>query len=401
MSVDKVDFVPFSVPSIGKEEEDAVLNVIRSGWLTTGKITLEFERLFAEKLGAKFALAVNSATSGLILAMEALGIGKNSKILTTPYTFISTATAASHLGAQIEYADIEENSYSIDPAKIEEKLAKDSSIKAVVPVHIAGNPCNMKEICRVAKKYGVAVLEDCAHAFPSKTDDGFCGTLGDIGVFSFYATKTMTTAEGGMIVTNDEKLASRIKKMRLHGIDRDVWNRYTDKKASWLYDVVEPGFKCNLPDLLSAMGIEQLKKSDSFLEKRLAIIDQYNKAFSKYDAFILPPDGKGNAWHLYLLGLNFEKLSCTRDEFASELQKNGLGISMHFIPHYHFSLWEHNENLLGNLTKENGGFCAKNFPNCEKHFLRTVTLPLWPDMSEDMVEKVIDVVIQTGKKYAK
>jgi len=400
MPSDKIDFVPFSVPSIGKEEENAVLNVLRSGWLTTGKITLEFEKLFAEKLGAKFALAVNSATSGLILAMEALGITRGTKILTTPYTFISTATAASHLGAQIEYADIEKDSYSIDPVKIEEQLSKDKNIKVVVPVHIAGNPCNMKEICRIAKKYGVSVLEDCAHAFPSKTKEGFCGTLGDIGVFSFYATKTMTTAEGGMIVTNDEKLASRIKKMRLHGIDRDVWNRYTDKKASWLYDVVEPGFKFNLPDLLSAMGIEQLKKSDLFLKKRISIIKKYNEAFAKHDCFILPPDNEGNAWHLYLLGLNFEKLNCTRDEFASELQKNGLGISMHFIPHYHFSIWKHNDNLLGDLTKADEGFCEKKFPNCEKHFLRTVTLPLWPDMMDEMVQKVIEVVIQTGKKYA-
>ena len=384
-----VDFIPFALPEIGEEEEKAVLEVLKSGWITTGKVTLEFEKEFAKKLNVPHALAVNSATSGLILALEACKIGPGDKVLTTPYTFISTATSCLHLGAEVVYADIEKDSFNIDPEKIEEQLAKDSSIKAIIPVHIAGNICDMKKICAIAKKYDVYVIEDAAHAFPAKSSDGWAGTFGDIGVFSFYATKTITTAEGGMVVTSNPELAKRMTTMRLHGIDRNVWDRYTSKKASWQYDVVDAGFKCNLPDILSAIGIEQLKKADSFLEKRKAIVEKYNDAFSKYDFFILPPDSDGNAWHLYLLGLNLSKLKIDRDEFGNLLQEKGIGISMHFIPHYKFSLWQGT-----NLSE-------KDFPNAEEHFLRTLSLPLWPGMTEIMVQKVIDTVIKIGIENAR
>lgn len=384
----KENYIPFSVPEIGKEEEEAVLKVLKSGWLTTGKIALEFENEFAKKLNVKHALAVNSATSGLILALEACKIGPGDTVLTTPYTFISTATSCLHLGADVEFADIEENSFNIDPEKIEEKLKNNSTIKAIIPVHIAGNICNMKKICEIAKKYDVFVIEDSAHAFPAKSKDGYAGTFGDIGVFSFYATKTITTAEGGMIVTSNSELAKRMSIMRLHGIDRPVWDRYTSKKASWEYDVVDVGYKCNMPDILAAIGIQQLKKADLFLEKRIKIINKYNEAFSKYEYFILPPDSDGNAWHLYLLGLNLSKFSISRNEFAQELQENGIGISMHFIPHYNFSVFKYKSD-----------FNKNNFPNTEKHFQRTISLPLWPNMTDEMIDKVITTVINLGKKY--
>ena len=235
------NFIPFAIPAIEQEEKDAVINVLNSGWITTGKVTLEFETEFAKKLNVPYALAVNSATSGLILALEACKIGPGDKVLTTPYTFISTATSCLHLGAEVVYADIEKDSFNIDPEKIEEQLAKDSSIKAIIPVHIAGNICDMKKICEIAKKYEVYVIEDAAHAFPAKSVDGWAGTFGDMGVFSFYATKTITTAEGGMVVTSNPELAKRMTTMRLHGIDRNVWDRYTSKKASWQYDVVDAG----------------------------------------------------------------------------------------------------------------------------------------------------------------
>lgn len=379
------NFIPFAIPEIGQEEEKAVLEVLKSGWLTTGKIALDFEKEFAKKLNVPYALAVNSATSGLILALEALKIGPGDKVLTTPYTFISTATSCLHLGAEIEYADIEKDSYNIDPDKIEEKLKNDSSIKAIIPVHIAGNICNMKRICEIAKKYDVYIIEDAAHAFPAKSKDGWTGTFGDIGVFSFYATKTITTAEGGMVVTSNEELAKRMTTMRLHGIDRNVWDRYTSKKASWEYDVVDAGFKFNLPDILAAIGVEQLKKADFFLEKRKRIVEKYNQEFSKYDFFILPPDSDGNAWHLYLLGLNLSKLKIDRNEFSKILQENGIGISMHFIPHYKFSLFKHRAELN-----------EKNFPNAEEHYQRTISLPLWPGMTDEMIKKVIQTVVQVG-----
>ena len=384
------NFIPFAIPAIEQEEKDAVINVLNSGWITTGKVTLEFENEFAKKLNVPYALAVNSATSGLILALEACKIGPGDKVLTTPYTFISTATSCLHLGAEVVYADIEKDSFNIDPEKIEEQLAKDSSIKAIIPVHIAGNICDMKKICKIAKKYEVYVIEDAAHAFPAKSVDGWAGTFGDMGVFSFYATKTITTAEGGMVVTSNPELAKRMTTMRLHGIDRNVWDRYTSKKASWQYDVVDAGFKFNLPDILSAIGIEQLKKADFFLEKRKRIVEKYNQEFSKYDFFILPPDSDGNAWHLYLLGLNLSKLKIDRDEFGNLLQESGIGISMHFIPHYKFSLWKGRTDLS-----------EKYFPNAEEHFLRTISLPLWPEMTETMVQKVIDTVVKIGIENAR
>ena len=384
------NFIPFAIPEIGQEEEKAVLEVLKSGWLTTGKVALEFEKEFAKKLNVPYALAVNSATSGLILALEALKIGPGDKVLTTPYTFISTATSCLHLGAEIEYADIEKDSYNIDPEKIEEKLKNDSSIKAIIPVHIAGNICNMEKICEIAKKYDVYVIEDSAHAFPAKSKDGWAGTFGDIGVFSFYATKTITTAEGGMVVTSNPELAQRMTTMRLHGIDRNVWDRYTSKKASWEYDIIDAGFKFNLPDILAAIGVEQLKKADLFLEKRKRIVEKYNQEFSKHEIFILPPDSDGNAWHLYLLGLNLSKLKIDRNEFAKILQENGIGISMHFIPHYKFSLFKHRTDLS-----------EKYFPNAEEHYQRTISLPLWPGMTDEMVEKVIDTVIKIGIENAR
>ena len=384
------NFIPFAIPAIEQEEKDAVINVLNSGWITTGKVTLEFENEFAKKLNVPYTLAVNSATSGLILALEACKIGPGDKVLTTPYTFISTATSCLHLGAEVVYADIEKDSFNIDPEKIEEQLAKDSSIKAIIPVHIAGNICDMKKICEIAKKYEVYVIEDAAHAFPAKSVDGWAGTFGDMGVFSFYATKTITTAEGGMVVTSNPELAKRMTTMRLHGIDRNVWDRYTSKKASWQYDVVDAGFKFNLPDILSAIGIEQLKKADFFLEKRKRIVEKYNQEFSKYDFFILPPDSDGNAWHLYLLGLNLSKLKIDRDEFGNLLQESGIGISMHFIPHYKFSLWKGRTDLS-----------EKYFPNAEEHFLRTISLPLWPGMTETMVQKVIDTVVKIGIENAR
>ncbi len=378
--------VPFFLPSIGKEEENAVLEVMRSGWLTTGKVTLEFEKEFAKKVGCKHAIAVNSATSGLMLAMEACGIREGTKILTSPYTFVSTATAAIHLGGGIVYADIEKDTYSISPEQIEQKLAKDRSIRAIVPIHIAGNVCNMKRIKEIAKRYGVKIIEDAAHSFPSKTEDGFAGTLGDIGVFSFYSTKTITTAEGGMICTNNDDIAKRISTMRMHGIDRTVWNRYTSDNASWEYDVIQAGYKCNLPDILSAIGIEQLKKSDIFFEKRKKIALQYTQAFKEYDFLECPPDEEGNSWHLYLLRVKENKLLVSRDEFAQILQKNGINVSMHFIPHYAFTYFKKTYKLK-----------KRDFPNTRRQYESTISIPLWPDMTAQMVEQVISEVIKTGQ----
>lgn len=383
--------VPFFKASIGKEEEDAAVRVLRSGWLTTGNEAHEFEKEFAAKTGAKHALAVNSNTSGMIMAMEACGVKAGKAVITTPYTFVSTAASARHLDADVYFADIEKDNYSIDPESIEKILGseKGKNVVAIVPVHIAGNVCNMKRIMEIAKKHGVYVIEDCAHSFPSPTDLGFAGTIGDVGVFSFYATKTMTTGEGGMVTTNNDVLAKRMSQMRLHGMNRDAWDRYTSTKASWEYDIIAPGFKSNLPDILAAIGRVQLAKTDEFDEKRKVHVEKYNREFSKLDFIKIPPTSKGDSRHLYLMRLNLEILDCDRNVFAKELQERGLGISMHFIPIFHFSYWKE-------LYPD---FKAENFPNAEEKYLETISLPLWPDMTEEMTDYVIECVKVVGEKH--
>lgn len=388
--------VPFFKPCIGQEEKDAVLSCMDSGWLTTGKVTLEFEKEFASYVGSKHALAVNSNTSGMILAMEACGVKAGKAVITTPYTFVSTAASALHLNGEVFFADIQKDSYSIDPDSIEKILKQDREHKicAIVPVHIAGNVCDMAKICELAARYStpdnrIYVIEDCAHSFPSKTSRGFAGTLGDAGIFSFYATKTMTTGEGGMVTTNNDELAKRMKTMRLHGMNRDAWDRYTSDKASFEYDIVDCGFKCNLPDVLSAIGREQLKKAESFRVSRTEIARVYNQTFKNHDVFKLPPDSDGNAWHLYLLRLDLSKLDCDRNTFAKELQDAGIGISMHFIAIFNFSYWK---KLYPQYTPE-------LFPNAQEHYLETISLPFYPFMTDEERDYVIKTVIETGEKH--
>ena len=413
--------VPFHRASITEDEENAVLEVLRSGWLTTGKYALDFEQKFSASLTESsdsiftkevvennrrelglsnskvLSLAVNSNTSGMILAMEACGVKSGTAVITTPYTFVSTAACARHLGADVYFADIEKDSYSIDCSKIEEILKKDAKspspkVRAIVPVHIAGNVCNMKKIMELAKKYStpnhkIYVIEDAAHSYPSPTELGFAGAIADAGVFSFYVTKTITTAEGGMVCTRSEELAKRMTAMRLHGMDRNTWDRYTSPKASWEYDIIAPGFKFNLPDVLAAIGSCQVDKAWNFYKQRKKIVDKYNNAFSKYDFIQLPPDsGSGNSWHLYLLRILPEKLKINREEFAKELQKSGLGISVHFIPIFHFTYWK---NLYPDFT-------AQNFPNAESQYQKTISIPLFPNETEEQANFVIETVIKTG-----
>ena len=384
--------IPFFKPTLGEAEKAAACAVIDSGWLTTGKVTHAFEEEFAAFTGARHALAVNSNTSGMVLAMEACGVGPGTSVITTPYTFVSTAACAAHLGAEVLFADTN----SIDPDKVEELLKSDrgSSVRAIVPVHIAGNLCDMERIKDLARRYSrpdhkIYVIEDAAHAFPCRTKAGMAGTLGDAGVFSFYATKTMTTGEGGMVTTDDAALAKRMTGMRLHGMNRDAWDRYTNPKASWQYDIVDLGYKYNLPDLLAAIGREQLKQADTFDSQRKAVAARYNEAFSRMDFAILPPDGEGNSWHLYILRLNLAKLDCDRDTFALELQEAGVGISMHFIPIFHFSYWQ----------KRYPDFTADLFPNAESHYISAITLPLFPGMTQEQADYVIGTVTALGARH--
>lgn len=404
--------VPFHRAAITKDEENAVLDVLRSGWLTTGKYALEFEKKFSASVSDTdkmkearralslsdseiISLAVNSNTSGMILAMEACGVREGTAVITTPYTFVSTAACARHLNADVFFADVEKDNYSIDPVKIEEILKKDTEhrVRAIVPVHIAGNVCNMHRIMELAQKYStpehkIRVIEDAAHSYPSPTELGYAGTIGDAGVFSFYVTKTITTAEGGMVCTRDSELARRMTVMRMHGMDRTTWDRYTSSRASWEYDIIALGYKFNLPDILAAIGCCQVDRAQLFYEQRKRIVDMYNKAFSKLDFIRLPPDGEGNSWHLYLMCIIPEKLKITREEFAKKMQEAGLGISVHFIPIFHFTYWR---ELYPDFT-------AENFPNAERQYNNTISIPLFPDMTDEQAQLVIDTVIKIGNE---
>ncbi|MDR2068986.1 MAG: DegT/DnrJ/EryC1/StrS family aminotransferase [Spirochaetaceae bacterium] len=422
------EYIPFARPHVGKEEEEAVLRVLRSGWLTTGMEALTFEKEFAAFLDgpeAKSAdstrapglpplqaLAVNSATSGLHLALEACGTGPGDLVLLPSYTFTATAEAARYLGAEPVFVDVSPDSFHMDPAALEKTLSRldaglpaypqrggrgpRGKVSAVVPVHYGGLPCDMKRIMEIAQGRGFRVIEDAAHSFPSRIPgapaetgtaplDAFAGTLGDAGVFSFYATKTITTGEGGMVVSRDQTLAKRISIMRSHGIDRAVWNRYTDKKASWYYEVVEAGFKYNIPDILAALGRVQLKKALFLLKKREDIARRYDEAFGGDGRFFLPPTGTGDARHLYPLRLNMEELSLTREDFIEKLQEQGIGVSVHFIPLHIMPYYQRRYALE-----------AEDFPESVKSFTGVISLPIWPGMEEKQVERVIRAVKKTA-----
>ncbi len=379
------DFIPFALPSLGREEEEAVLAVLRSGWLTTGAVALRFEEEFAAFVGTPHALAVNSATSGLHLALEALGVGPGDRVVTSPYTFASTAAVARHLGAEVVFCDVVPGGYNLDTGRLAEVLASTRNVKAVIPVHVGGLPCDMEEILALARRYGCAVVEDAAHAFPSRMAGGFAGTLGDIGVYSFYATKTITTGDGGMVVTSDARLAKRMGTMRMHGIDRPVWDRYTSKTASWSYSVVEAGYKYNLPDLLAAIGREQLKKADRFLAERREIAGIYSAAFRDLPFAEPAPDGPGHAWHLYSLRLKPGTLRAGRDEFVGGLREAGVGTSVHFIPLHTMPYWARRYGLE-----------PESFPEALASFQRTVSLPIWQGMGPERARSVARAVAETG-----
>jgi dTDP-4-amino-4,6-dideoxygalactose transaminase len=376
------DFIPYAKPCLGPEEEAAVLAVLRSGWLTTGSVTKAFEEAFASFVGVDAALAVNSATSGLHLALEALGVGPGDRVVTTPYTFVSTAAVARHLGAEVTFCDIGKADYNMDPERLEEALSHGQRVKAILPIHVGGNPCRMGEILDIARRHGAAVVEDAAHAFPVRLESGYAGTLGDVGVYSFYANKTMTTGEGGMIVAKDPAIRRRMALMRSHGFDRDAWDRYTSTKPAWFYDVVEAGYKYNLPDLLAAIGVEQLKKAQAFLEQRRAIAARYLEAFGEEEAIELPPVHPAHSWHLFAIRLAAGKLRIGRDEFIQRLSGLGIGTSVHFIPLHTMKYWA-----------ERYGYKPEDFPEAYDKFSRSVSIPIWHGMTPGQTERVIAAVM--------
>ncbi len=376
------NFLPFALPDIGEEEIAEVVNALRSGWVTTGPKTKQFESDFSAFLGGGLeSISVNSATAGLHLALEACGITEGDEVITTPYTFTATAEVIRYLGAHPVFVDIESDTFNINPKLIEEKIT--AKTKAIMPVHFAGLSCDMKPILEIAKKYNLKVIEDAAHALPTKYQNQLIGKLeSDITVFSFYATKTITTGEGGMIVTRNPELAQRCKTMRLHGINRDAFDRYTSSKPAWYYEVVAPGFKYNLTDIASSIGIHQLKKACQFQVRREEMAKEYIKAFEGLPLIMpaLAQAGDLHAWHLFVMRLD-ESFKISREEFIQKMVELGIGCSVHFIPLHLQPYWRETYKLND-----------EDFPVALKNYRRAVSLPLYTKMSEADQDRVIEAV---------
>lgn len=376
-------FLPFALPEIGEEEIAEVVDSLRSGWVTTGPKAKRFENDFVEFLGdpSLEAISVNSATSGLHLALEALGVGAGDEVIVPTYTFTATAEIVRYLGATPIMVDIDEHTFNMTVDSFSAAIS--NKTKAVIPVHFAGLPCDMESIITLAKANDIKIVEDAAHALPSIYRGKLIGTLDtDFTVFSFYANKTMTTGEGGMVVTRNSSLAKRCRVMRLHGISRDAFDRYTSNKPSWFYEVVAPGYKYNMPDISAAMGIHQLKRLPKFLIKRNEMAALYHKELAglPIDLPSVAPIGDTHAWHLYPIKLNVES-GIARDAFIEKMAELGVGCSVHFIPLHLHPYWRDTYKLTPDM-----------FPVAQKLFKQEVSLPLYTKMTSEDQARVISAI---------
>lgn len=373
-------FLPFALPDTDEAEVSAVAEVIRSGWLTTGAKTRTFENELAKLVGAKHAIAVNSCTAAMHLALEALGVKAGDKVLTTPYTFAATAEVIRYLGAHPLFVDVRPDTLNLDPDLVARALAH-HQVAAIIPVHIAGEPCDIDAIREVAPQ--IPIVEDAAHALPTRLRDRMVGNLSAFTCFSFYATKTLATGEGGMITTNDDAAAERCRIMSLHGISRDAWKRYTSE-GSWAYEVIAPGFKYNLTDVASAIGLVQLSKLDTMWRRRVAIAKRYDAAFAERGVLQIPSRDPKNqhAWHLYMLRIDRDRVRGGRDRFVTELKTRNIGASVHFIP-------LHTQPYY----RDTYGYAPNDFPVAYGEFLREVSLPIYSRMTDRDVDDVIEAVI--------
>jgi dTDP-4-amino-4,6-dideoxygalactose transaminase len=400
--------VPFAIPELGDEEIEEVADVIKSGWLTTASRCARFEEDFAKFVGAKHALAVNSATAALHLGLEALGIGDGDRVLVPTFTFTATAEVVRYLGADPVFVDCDRETFCINTTHIEKavvKLKAQSSklkagkLKAIIPVHFGGHPCDMDGIMEIAQSSKLKVIEDAAHALPtfcrcsklkaegSKQESQskwrrMVGTIGDVTCFSFYANKTMTTGEGGMLCTDDDDIAARVKVMRLHGINRDIWDRFSTG-ASWEYDVIAPGFKYNMPDLNAALGIHQLKKAKKFREKRQKIAEIYYQELQDIPGLTLPRlhcAMEDHSWYIFMVLIDPGKTihSMDRNQFITEMTKGEIGTSVHYKPLHLMTYYKKRYDLK-----------PDNFPNANRIFKQCVSLPMFSAMTEEQLEYVI------------
>jgi dTDP-4-amino-4,6-dideoxygalactose transaminase len=375
--------VPFHRPSIGEEEISEVVDTLRSGWLTTGPKVERFQQEFAKAVNARHAIAVNSATAALHLALEAIGVGPGDEVIIPAYTFAATGEVVTYLGARPVLADCREDTLNIDAGTIESQLTSRS--KAILPVHIAGQACDMEPILELARARGLGVVEDAAHALPASYKGRPVGAIGDITAFSFYATKTLTTGEGGMATTERDDYAARMKLMSLHGLSGDAWKRYT-ARGHWYYEITDFGFKYNLTDVAAAIGLRQLERLGVFQQRREQIARMYNDSFGELDTCFTPRDaGFGtHAWHLYILELNLPALTAGRNDVLDSLRRKGVGTSVHFMPLH-----------LHPIYQRLYGYQPGDFPTAEAVFARACSLPIYPAMTDRDVAHVIEAVRTT------
>ncbi len=381
--------IPFHKPFMDEMELNEVVDTIRSGWWTTGPKSLKFESEFNSYIGAGHSIAVSSWTAAAHLALEAIGIKPGDEVIVPAVTFTATAEIICYFGAKPVIVDVQRDTYNIDPSEIEKALT--NKTKAIIPVHFAGQPCDMDEISDIASKNNLKVIEDAAHALPSFYKGRKIGTLSNVTCFSFYATKTLATGEGGMICTEDPGIAKRCSIMRLHGINSDAWKRYTSE-GSWYYEVIAPGYKYNFTDIQASLGLAQLKKIELLQNMRKEIFSKYNEGFRDNEClnlYKIKPD-RQSSFHLYPVEVITEKLKINRAEFINELKKAGIGVSVHFIPLYRHPYYRDTFKLL-----------EEQFPRSEAIYSSVISLPIWPGMSENQVGTVIETVNRLTVKFSK
>src|SRR6185503_18353336 len=378
--------LPFHVPDVGDEEIAEVLDVLRSGWLTTGPKARDFEREFAAVVGAKHAVAVNSCTAALHLALEAAGIREGDEVLIPTMTFAATGEVVTYFKAKPVLVDCVDPTLNLDTGQLEQGIT--NKTKAIIPVHFAGHPCDMDQILSIAHAHDLRVIEDAAHALPARYNGKTVGSIGESTCFSFYATKNITTGEGGMLTTDNPEYAARARMMSLHGLSRDAWNRYS-AEGSWYYEILSPGFKYNLTDIAAALGLAQLKKCDRFWKTRERYAALYHEGFRDMPEIMCPQASSNvqHAWHLYAIQLELDRLRISRNEFIHRLQEAGVGCSVHFIPLH-----------LDPYYSETLGCQPNDYPVASRIFQRILSLPLYSKMTETDVARVIDTVRNLAKE---
>jgi len=366
--------IPFHKPHITNKELDAVSKTIQSGWLTMGPKTIEFENAFRAYIESKFAISVNSATAALHLALNAVGVGIGDEVIIPTNTFIATAEAVVYSGARPVLCDIEKKYHNIDVNLIEKLITPKT--KAIIPVHFGGNPCDMDEIKKIADHFNLKIIEDAAHALPSFYRNNKIGSFSDVVCFSFYATKPLSTGEGGMVTTNNKKIAEKVKLQRLHGINGDAWKRY-ERDSDWYYEVIDLGYKYNTTDIQSAMGIVQLEKLEWMRDERKKIADKYIDAFAGKLNFIIENNKNESSWHLFVIKIG------NRDELHQKLKEKGISTSVHFIPIHKHPYY-----------KNRFSFNNENFPVANLVFEQSLSLPIYPGLGELEVEYIIKYVLE-------